>query len=388
MQTPLLQQRDPIGFPEYYEPSDYSVSPSLRASGVFGYREHWRNMPFAFIGSFTKEVLSVMLITLGILVFVITSTTTDTLSKFFVVGIIAFFGYLVSYKMGNVPGVPRHAHIGITTFEFLSGRVTLLNLLSYLASGVLGAVFTGLILSVLPGMVTGPITSRNVTAPYTPVFGAISVAVPLVGTFSSPWNQGTTVTGATFVVILCSMVIVLVQGHFISYLQLGSPRHMLKCRGTVAAMVNALMIAIAYAAYGVWALDGWVYFAGAFATIFSKQAGVTSVWNQDGSLFQSAPYSVSAISGIAAMWILAPAAGGVLAFFVDWIVVMLEQKLGVAAGSTGFTSRTHIAAPASSSSGGGGRGSEEDYEPVSASLGARSTPMGTPLAAPISSKAW
>jgi hypothetical protein len=345
MRAPIAApaQEELIGYPEYqdFDPNGTHVSDHVygRRAGPLGSLAHLglgksgvakEGLWTALLASWVKEYLTTLVLVLGVLVFVITPTTTDTVSKPLIIGLIYGFGVLLAYRIGNVPGLPRHANLALTTMEFLSGRVAAIPAIGNGLFALGGAVSAGAIVGYLPNAITNP-------------------TVPLIGTFGT---QSTSTVGAIFVVLLGSALTTFVLANFTTYLQMGCHHHNIKMRPGIAAAVNAFVIAIMYMAYGIFTFDGWTYFGGAVAQVVAT-SNAQYAWSQSGTLYQLPPYVVPVIDGIAAMWILMPIVGGVLAFALDWVFAMWEYngfmaatKLVQSAGKAG-----HVAAPVAESLG-------------------------------------
>jgi hypothetical protein len=118
-------------------------------------------------------------------------------------------------------------------------------------------------------------------------------------------------------------------------------------------------------------------------------AGISSCWNQDGTVFTAVN---NPINGIAAMWMLMPIAGGLVAFIIDWLVSIAEHSgRTLAAGRFSGGKHSHIAAPAA--------GAAPAAQPAARSASGRRTAapaasamaMGNNVAslqAPLNPKVW
>lgn len=368
MQAPTGEGADDshVGYAEYYEPE---TGVQTRATRIFkvprsgdniGTPTHWMSKTHfpALFTAFIKETLCTMLIVVGAVAFVNQVTGTEVILKKFVVGLMFMLLSFLCYRLGNVPGLPRHCNLAVTGFEFLSGRVPVLNaVFIYLFGGFLGSALAGFILAYLPNI---------------PTTSTISLIAP---------NQGTTTVGATFVVIVGSAIVTLFIGHLTSYLQSGSPVHHLRDRGMIAAVASGTTVAVTYVAYGVFNLDAWTYFGGCVAAQFHGVVNGTC-WDQSGAIYTTAMAVPNPISGIAVMWMLAPLAGSVLAFGIDWLVVWLEHFGGA------YDSARDKYYPAGSTK--GAHVASEMSAPLAPNraTSVRRTPAAAATSAQINSKTW
>jgi hypothetical protein len=242
------------------------------------------------------------------------------------IGLIAGLSVYATLKWGYNDRLPRNLTPGATVAEFLAGRINWFLLLLYLAVGFTGATIGGALL-----------------------FATGSSAIPIVG---APNNTG---IGAATMIQLCFTLIIAYTVYDQKYIRGGLPRVFRKrddssadqpqteidtnpnrafqediaARSGVYATIVTLVVAGCYLKWGLWAFNGYIYFAGALGLLMLGDNGAFNNVITVGSA--NPPAAWNPILGIAAMFILMDVTAWILAMLIDfcmaWILGQTKRNM-------------------------------------------------------------
>jgi hypothetical protein len=273
-----------------------------------------------------KELVAVIIVSFLLPCFVSTAPGADPVARAVFIGLIAGLSVYATLKWGYNDRLPRNLTPGATVAEFLAGRINWFLLLLYLAVGFTGATIGGALL-----------------------FATGSSAIPIVG---APNNTG---IGAATMIQLCFTLIIAYTVYDQKYIRGGLPRVFRKrddssadqpqteidtnpnrafqediaARSGVYATIVTLVVAGCYLKWGLWAFNGYIYFAGALGLLMLGDNGAFNNVITVGSA--NPPAAWNPILGIAAMFILMDVTAWILAMLIDfcmaWILGQTKRNM-------------------------------------------------------------
>jgi hypothetical protein len=259
-----------------------------------------------------KELIAVIIVTFLLPCFVSTAPGADPVSRAIFIGLVAGMSIWAANRWAYNDRLPRNLTPGATVAEFLGGRINWFLALLYLAVGFVGATIGAALL-----------------------FATGSSAIPIVG---FPNN---TSIGAATMIQLCFTLIIAYTVYDQKYIRKGLPRVFRKRDASTADQVQTehdtnpnrafqedigakpgvygvivmLVVAGCYLKWGLWAFNGYIYYAGALGLLMLGDDGAFNNVITVGSANPPAAYN--SIIGIAAMFILMDVVAWVLAMLID-----------------------------------------------------------------------
>lgn len=307
---------------------------SVKAPQGFGYNVMYAPYGKGNMGNYAgeiavnliKEFVAVIIVTFLLPAFVSTAPGADPVSRAIFIGLVAGLSIYATLKWGYNDRLPRNLTPGATVAEFLGGRINWLLMILYLAVGFVAATIGAALL-----------------------FATGSSAIPIVG---FPNN---TSIGAATMIQFCFTLIIAYTVYDQKYIRNGLPRIFRKrdtssadgpqtetdtnpnrafqedigARAGVYATIVTLVVAGCYLKWGLWAFNGYIYYAGAMGLLMLGDGGAFNNVITVGSANPPAAYN--SILGIAAMFILMDVAAWVAAMAFDalmyWILGTTKRNM-------------------------------------------------------------
>jgi hypothetical protein len=302
-------------------------------------KDNMGNYAGEIVVNLIKELIAVIIVSFLLPCFVSTAPGADPVSRAVFIGLIAGLSVYATLKWGYNDRLPRNLTPGATVSELLGGRINWFLALLYLAVGFVGATIGGALL-----------------------YATGSSAIPIVG---FPNN---TSIGAATMIQLCFTLIIAYTVYDQKYIRNGLPRVFRKrseqgadepqtesnpnpnrayqedigARAGVYATIVTLVVAGCYLKWGLWAFNGYIYYAGALGLLMLGDNGAFNNVITVGSANPPAAYN--SILGIAAMFILMDVLAWILAMLIDAVMYRI----------LGTTQRNKEGTVDDSSYGGGG----------------------------------